>query len=185
MARFRDASVHGRFQPPHLEHLTYIEAGLVAADHVIVGITQPEIVTLAACPEDPHRADASANPFSYEERKAMITSMLLARGHRESQFSFCRFPIEQPLKLPEFLPTSVTCLTTIRDQWNVIKVTRLRQLGYTVEVLWDKRDVKGIQGSEIRARIRAGDESWKADVHPAVVEYLQSQGLLKRMGREL
>jgi nicotinamide mononucleotide adenylyltransferase len=181
MARFHEASVHGRFQPPHLDHLAYIEAGLEAAEHLIIGITQPEIVTLAACPEDPHRADSSANPFSYEERQAMISRMLMACGYLSSRFSFCRFPIEQPQKLTQFLPTNVVCLTTIRDKWNVIKVDRLRALGYTVEILWDKSDVEGIQGSRIRARMRANDDGWRTDVHSAVADYLISEGLLSHV----
>jgi nicotinamide mononucleotide adenylyltransferase len=170
--RFLIASVHGRFQPPHLDHLTYIEAGLAASKHLIIGITQPEIVALAACPEDPHRAEASSNPFTYEQRCEMIKLMLSARNVSSTRFSFRRFPIEVPARLAEHITTDVVCLTTIRDQWNLTKVERLRSIGYSVEVLWDKRDVPGIQGTKIREKIRAGDTSWRSDVHPSVAEFI-------------
>ena len=181
MSRYPLASAHGRFQPPHIEHLEYLEAALANSDHLVIGITQPENVALSDCPEDPHRAVASANPFSYDERCDMISAMLIARGHAPARFSFSRFPIEQPDRLVTSMPTQVVCLTTIRDQWNVVKIERLRSLGYVVIVLWDKRGVDGIQGTRIRARMASNDDGWIGDVHPAVAEYIVSKGLLARV----
>ena len=181
MSRYPLASAHGRFQPPHVEHLEYLEAALENSDHLVIGITQPENVALSDCPEDPHRAAASANPFSYGERCDMIAAMLIARGHAPARFSFSRFPIEQPDMLLTSMPTQVVCLTTIRDQWNVVKIERLRSLGYVVVVLWDKSGVDGIQGTRIRARMASNDDNWIGDVHPAVAEYIVSKGLLTRV----
>ena len=181
MTRYLLASAYGRFQPPHVEHLEYLEAALANSDHLLIGITQPENVALSDCPEDPHRAVASANPFSYGERCDMIAAMLIARGHAPSRFTFSRFPIGQPDMLVTSMPTQVVCLTTIRDQWNVVKMARLRSLGYVVIVLWDKRGVDGIQGTRIRARMASNDDSWIGDVHPAVAKYILSKGLLARV----
>jgi len=181
VTRYPLASAHGRFQPPHVEHLEYLEAALANSDHLLIGITQPENIALTDCPEDPHRAVASANPFAYGERCDMISAMLIARGHAPSRFSFSRFPIEQPDILVSSVPTHVVCLTTIRDQWNVVKIERLRSLGYVVKVLWDRRGVDGIQGTRIRARMASNDASWLGDVHPAVAEYIVSKSLLTRV----
>jgi nicotinamide mononucleotide adenylyltransferase len=175
------ASVHGRFQPPHLDHLEYMLAALQQAEHLVIGITQPDSSHLAACPEDPHRSETSSNPLSFDERVLAISAMLLAEGVAASRFSFKRFPIEMPELLLECLSTDVTCLTTIRDQWNVVKISRLRSLGYHVRVLWDRSDQKGRSGTEIRKRIEKFDEGWKSELHPAVVSYLIDSGILKRM----
>lgn len=179
--KYQLASVHGRFQPPHLDHLEYIEAGLELSEHLVIGITQPTIELLNDCPEDPHRAETPANPFSYEERCELITVMLIAQGYPDSRFSFIPFPIETPAKLEQRLAKSTPCLTTIRDQWNIVKIERLRSLGYLVDVLWDRRGQIGIQGTNVRTKVRNGDESWKNELHPAIVTRLLDTGLISKM----
>ncbi len=179
--KYQLATVHGRFQPPHLDHLEYIEAGLKLSEHLVIGITQPTIDLLSECPEDPHRAEAPANPFTYEERCELVTAMLIARGCSAKQFSFMQFPIEVPGDLEKVLEKSTPCLTTIRDQWNIVKIERLRSLGYVVDVLWDRQGQKGIQGTNIRKKIQNGDSSWKEELHPAVVKELLDTGLISKM----
>ena len=173
--------MHGRFQPPHLDHLEYIEAGLALTDHLVIGITQPMIDTLSDCPEDPHRSEALANPFTFAERCSLIRQMLCAIEVPESRFSFAEFPIEDPTALQVATDIQIPCFTTIRDQWNIIKIDRLRSLGYTVEVLWDRRGKDGIQGTEIRRLIRSDNPNWKKHLHPSVSEYLVGTGLIDRM----
>ena len=173
--------MHGRFQPPHIEHLEYIEAGLALADHLIIGITQPSIDALSDCPEDPHRAAALANPFTFAERCELIGEMLRAIDISESRFSFIQFPIEAPLALRDAIDIKVPCLTTIRDQWNITKIERLRFLGYLVEILWDRRGISGIQGTEIRRLIRAESPDWRRYLHPAVSEHLEKTGLINKI----
>lgn len=175
------ATVHGRFQPPHLDHLEYIEAALNKTSHLIVGITQPDAAQLIDCPEDPHRAESASNPLSYEERCEAIRRMLLSKSISENRFSFVRFPIEQPVNLEKSIALGTVCYTTIRDEWNVIKIERLRSLGYDVRVLWDKRGEPGIQGKEIRRMIRAGDIKWKSFVHQAVADYLIEARIIERI----
>lgn len=179
--KYPKATVHGRFQPPHLDHLEYIEAGLNLSDHLIIGITQPTIDLLNKCPEDPHRAEAPANPFSYVERCELITAMLVAQGFSETQFSFIQFPIELPNELEKYVSISTPCLTTIRDQWNLVKIDRLRTLGFQVDVLWDRQGQAGIQGTNIRSKAQHGDETWKNYLHPAVVDKLLETGLVEKM----
>ena len=43
----------------------------------------------------------------------MISEALVAQGIRREVFSFIPFPIEKPAKLPQFLPVSIPCFTTI------------------------------------------------------------------------
>lgn len=179
--KYPKASVHGRFQPPHLDHLEYIKAGLDLTHHLIIGITQPKIDTLIDCPEDPHRAEALANPFTFAERCDLIGEMLSAIGISESRYSFIQFPIENPEALRDAIDIKVPCLTTIRDQWNITKIERLRSLGYTVEVLWDRRGIDGIQGTEIRRLVRTENADWQRYLHPAIVKHLVATGLINKM----
>jgi nicotinamide mononucleotide adenylyltransferase len=150
-------------------------------DHLIIGITQPDSDDLTACPEDPHRAEPAANPLSYEERCEAITRMLLAAGLLRAKFSFVRFPIEVPEDLREAVQTSVVCFTTIRDEWNLVKVDRLRSLGYEVRILWDRRGESGIRGTEIRRKMKNGDISWTQDVPTSVANYLRESAIPERM----
>jgi nicotinamide mononucleotide adenylyltransferase len=175
------ASVHGRFQPPHLDHLEYMLAALELAEHVIIGITQPDSQQLVDCPEDPHRSEASSNPLSFEERCEAIQLMLRQCGIEAGRFSFVRFPIEVPQNLLNLVSPKVPCFTTIRDQWNVVKIERLKSLGYEVQILWDKTGEPGRNGTAIRNKIMSGDESWKNDVHIAVVDYLTKIGIANRL----
>jgi nicotinamide mononucleotide adenylyltransferase len=175
------ATVHGRFQPPHLDHLEYIEAALNQTSHLIIGITQPDAAQLIDCPEDPHRSESASNPLSYDERCEAIRRMLLARSISENLFSFVRFPIEQPDNLEKFIGVGTVCFTTIRDEWNVVKIGRLKSLGYDVRVLWNKSDQPGIQGTEIRQMIRENDDGWKSFVHQAVADYLIESGIIERI----
>lgn len=175
--------VHGRFQPPHLEHLEYMEEALNRCELLIVGITQPDTQRLDVCEVDPHRAIPAENPLTYDERCECIREMLLARGVNSSRFSFMPFRIDKSDELAKALSTDVVCYTTIRDSWNLEKIQILEKLGYRVEVLWDKRDQAGITGTEIRLLIRLGDASWKQLVHPTVAARLEETHLLARIRR--
>lgn len=173
--------VHGRFQPPHLEHLEYIQEALKRTEFLTIGITQPNSVRLDECNADPHRAWPSENPMTYDERCDCIQAMLAAQGVDQDRYEFIPFPIDRPVDLLAALDSDVVCFTTIRDHWNLKKISILESLGFSVEVLWDKLNVKGISGTEIRQRIRFGDDTWRSDVHPAVVDRLEALGVVARI----
>jgi len=178
---YSEACVHGRFQPPHREHLEYIEEALKRSDHVIVGITQPNSAVLDECEVDPHRALPSENPLTYEERCRCIKAMLLEREYDSSRFSFTPFPIDRPQELKEYVRIETPCLTTIRTTWNIEKIERLRALGYEVQVLWDRREIPGIEGQAIRKMIRDQDPRWTDLVAPAVARLMIDEGLTTRI----
>lgn len=173
--------VHGRFQPPHLDHMEYILAAMERVEHLIIGIAQPNAPYLDDCVADPHRALPEDNPLTYVERCAAIEKMLTGVGVSRDRYSFSHFPIDRPSELPQHVPTSVVCFTTIRDDWNKKKIEILKENGYDVRVLWDKSNEVGISGTDIRRRIRSSDSVWKNSVHPAVAGYLDSEYLLDRM----
>lgn len=176
-------SVHGRFQPPHLDHLAYIKAAADRTEHLIIGIAQPDAPFLDECIEDPHRAQPADNPLTFVERTLAIEKMLTAIGVARDRYSFAKFPIERPEELSQHVPIDTICFTTICNDWNLRKIDTLRGLGYKVEVLWDKRDQKNISGTDIRAKMRASDAQWEENVSPAVSEYLNAAFLVDRIKR--
>lgn len=178
---FTVACVHGRFQPPHLEHLEYMKAALSKVDLLLIGIAQPDAPKLDACDADPHRAQAEDNPFTFDQRREAIVRMLTAEGVDPTSYEVVPFPIDRPDELPTIVPTTVRCFTTIMSDWNLTKIHRLENLGYHVEILWDRRGAPQITGRDIRHKIRSGDATWRSLVHAAVSKYLEESGLIDRM----
>lgn len=181
MSEYKVACVHGRFQPPHRDHLEYIVAALEKSDHVLIGITQPDPTNLEECSANPHRAQPNDNPLSYADRCMCIQAMLVANGYNTSRFSFMPFPIDKAETLVNYVKSDIPCLTTIRDEWNVKKIEVLKEHGYTVDVLWNRKDIPGIAGTDIRRKIRENDSSWKNLVDPAVAHTIITEGMLEKI----
>jgi hypothetical protein len=93
---------------------------------------------------------------------------LLAADIPRDSFAFIPFPIDQPKRLPQFLPRNIPILTTVYDTWNEHKIKVLEESGYTVEVLWRRREKK-FSGHAIRDAIKAGSNVWKEMVPNAAL----------------
>ena len=162
--------VNGRFQPPHKGHREYILAAKELCDFLWVGITQYDLLKRKECAVAPHRARASANPLMYYERVHLLSTMLVAEGIPRGSFGFIPFPIDEPDHLSQFVPTSVTCFTTIYEPWNREKIKVLKDLGYEVRVLWERTvEQKLFSGGKIRESIRKGDAQWEKSVPDAIL----------------
>jgi len=179
--KFKLATVHGRFQLFHLDHLGYIVTAKSYCEHLIIGITSFNIRELIKVDAAPHRFYNQNNPFTYFERTEMITDALVEAGIDKCSFSFSPFPIETPEILPDFIPTDIPCFTTIREEWNRNKIESLKKVGYEVIILKEEL-TKEIEGTKIRNLIINNDDSWKTLVPNAtirIVEKLQIQNRLK------
>lgn len=175
--------VHGRFQPPHREHLDYMLGAKARCRHLIIGITQPDITHLSNSPLKPHRATPASNPLTYEERCEAIGLMLVDAGVAADSFSFMRFPIDSPDDLSTVLSSEVRCYTTICEPWNRHKMSVLTDLGYDVAVLWDHSQARNVTGTAIRQKMYYSDVSWHDDVPPPVVHFLERIELPGRIRR--
>jgi nicotinamide mononucleotide adenylyltransferase len=173
------ASAHGRFQPFHNGHLEYILTSKLRCAYLWIGIAAPDPVEARRLRET-KRERPENNPLSYFERVDMITASLVDHGVSRAEFGFVPFPIEQPALLPNYIPVTVPCLTTVYDDWNREKVELLRRAGYTVIVLYE-RSVKEISGSAIRAAILRGTEDWQSLVPPATVRAVVKTRLAERL----
>lgn len=176
----KEASVHGRFQVPHNDHLKYILAAKQHCDFLWIGIARPDIREQIPCDVAKHRVDRLANPLTYFERTGIISAMLVEAGVNEAEFGFVPFPIDQPDRLSDFISTSIPCFTTICDEWNEHKVKVLRDLGYEVIVLWENR-VPLITGTRIRELIRGGSDEWRSMVPFATSDAIDRLNLRARL----
>lgn len=177
-------SVHGRFQPFHNEHLEYVRAAQRLCDYLWIGITKYDITSTDSNPLGRHRERPENNPLTFFERISIISEVLIESGIDRSKFGFVPFPIETPQRLPDFMPISIPCHTTICEQWNREKIEVLRALGYDVRVLYE-RDQKAVSGAAIRRDIAAGGDSWKDSVPQATVRAVEQLDLRNRLLRLL
>jgi nicotinamide mononucleotide adenylyltransferase len=173
-------SVHGRFQPFHNEHLEYVLAAQRLCDYLWVGITKYDITATDSNPLGRHRERPESNPLTFFERIGIISEALTESGIDRGKFGFVPFPIETPQRLPDFMPVSIPCYTTICEEWNKEKIDVLRALGYDVRVLY-QRDNKGVSGARIRSDIAAGGNLWKESVPPATVRAVERLDLKNRL----
>jgi len=120
------------------------------------------------------------NPLTYFERINIIADVLRDAGVGRDSFGFVPFPIETPNRLPSFMPTSIPCFTTIREEWNREKIEVLRAAGYEVIVLWEKPE-KTITGGAIREDIVAGGSKWRDIVPPATATAVERLKLRERL----
>lgn len=174
-------SVHGRFQPPHLDHLRYILKAKSRCDFLYVGIAQCDISNLVVSAAA-HRHDPAANPFTFEERRTCIEAMLEEAGVSPDEFKVVEFPIEQPHLICKTVPAGAIFFTTVVEPWNEQKIGLLRSQGFTVEVLY--RDQKEISGTCIRSMMLAGNPQWRKLVAPSVaalVDKYDGEGRLRNL----
>lgn len=180
LERHKIGSVHGRFQLPHLGHQEYIQAAIERCEFLWIGIARPDIQENLPCDIAKHREERESNPLTYFERLCIIREMLLDLGIGQNQFNFVPFPIDQPERLRDFLDISVVCFTTIYDDWNRHKINVLKEVGYEVEVLWE-RNHKQYTGQIIRDSISIGTSDWEQMVPAATVNAVRNLNLRQRL----
>jgi nicotinamide mononucleotide adenylyltransferase len=176
----RAGSVHGRFQPFHNDHLEYVLAAKERCRFLWIGITKYDITPIEASPLARLRERPDHNPLTYFERVEMITDVLHEAGIDRASFGFIPFPIETPSRLPVFMPTSIPCFTTIREDWNREKIRVLRGCGYEVIVLWERLE-KTISGGTIRENIIQGRDEWRGMVPRATAGVIDRLSLRERL----
>jgi cytidyltransferase-like protein len=176
--RFAVATVHGRFQPFHRGHLTYLLLARRQCTHLVIGITNPDTLHLAPHPADPTRHLAMSNPFTYFERLQMIRSSLSELRISEKTFTIVPFPLDVPEILQQYCPKSPILLRN-RGPWSVAKEAILRSHGWEVIYIEDERDLS-ISATRIRSKIAVGD-AWEADLPNACAQFLKTLDVQHRL----
>jgi nicotinamide mononucleotide adenylyltransferase len=166
------AVVTGRFQPFHVQHLQLVLLALEQAAHVLVGVTNPEPEGHRAHPASAHRHLASANPYTYAQRRNAIDAALRAAGIEASRYSIAPFPLDAPDRWPEIVPPGTPQFVRVYSDWENEKVRRFEAAGHPAIVLPGDEATR-VSGTEIRRRIGA-DEAWQELVPPGAREVVQS-----------
>lgn len=172
VAAYGLAVVTGRFQPFHVQHLELVLLALERAVHVLVGVTNPEPAEHRAHPASAHRHLASANPYTYAQRRTAIDAALRAAGVDASRHSIAPFPLDAPDRWVEFVPPGTPQFVRVYSDWEREKVRRFEAAGYPAIVLAGDEATR-VSGTEIRRRIAAG-EAWQPWVPPGAREVVQS-----------
>ena len=172
------AAVMGRFQPLHNEHMDYLTAAAARCAHLWIGITR--FLPSRENRGGSHRGLQAENPLTYFEHVVLITDALVSAGFSRDQFTCIPFPLDEPELLPHCLATTIPCLTTLCETWNVQKKEILQECGYEVEVLYHNEE-RRITGQGIRNAIRQGDDRWHNLVPATVRDTLISWNLADRL----
>lgn len=147
----------GRFQPFHLGHLEVVKNGLDQFDFIYIGIGSSQ------------ESNTNDNPFSYSERKEMISWVLEA----EKISSFEIIPIPDIFDPPRW----VDHVFSFIDDFSVVITNNglteglFKEKGYRINTpgFFHK---ESYSGKKIRELIR-NDEPWQDLVHPKIVSYLK------------
>ncbi len=176
------AVVHGRFQILHHGHMEYILKAKALADHIIIGICNPEIELTKYNKICPHRSKISANPLTYYERMECIEGSLIEAGLSRDQFDIVPFPINFPERILNYAPKDAKYYMTIFEPWGEEKERILSQeLDLDVEVIQRGTfEDKKCNSTEIRGKIYRG-EDWKKDVPNYVYRYITQHKLDERI----
>ncbi len=167
--------VTGRFQPIHFDHLALLRHAFALAEHVVVGITNPEPAARTAHPGSAHRHLASANPWTYDERAALIAAALHADGVAADRYTILPFPLDEPARWPDLVPPGTPQLVRVFSDWEREKVRRFSEQGYPPIVLEGDIATR-LSASDIRAAMRSG-AAWQAQVPPGARELLAQRPL--------
>jgi nicotinamide mononucleotide adenylyltransferase len=160
--------------------MEYLMAAAGRCRFLWIGLTQYDIRHLRAVGGSEHRGRPDDNPLTYVERVEILSRALKDEGLKPERFAVHPFPLEEPEKLPDFLPLRIPIFTTVYDDWNRFKIEELRRIGFRVEVLWE-RETKVYAGSRVRALIEEGSTEWQRMVPPATKNAVATTDLRERL----
>lgn len=170
---YSKACIHGRFQPFHNDHLSYFLQAFKKYHFLYIGITKPDIGKISETDflEKKYRDDPSNNIFTYSERCKIIEVALLANGISKDRFSFLKFDIDNIESID--LDKSIVCVSNIVEQWNEHKIEKLKNEGYSVDILY--RDIleDKLSSTRIRELIRLRNSEWKNLVPKSTVSIIE------------
>ena len=181
MERIPIGVAHGRFQPPHNGHVRYLLAAFVQAEHVLVGIATPKLCTEEEAARTGWPCTAALNPFSFAERKGMITAALNEAGVSPDRYSFVDFPSDYA-HVESIVPAGATFFMSVTGTGDTKKIEHLKSLGYAVETVMEiPEDEEREHSGGVRESAKAGTAEWQSLVPDSVRAYMEEHGLIKKL----
>ncbi len=165
--------VHGRFQPPHNGHIRYILSALEKAEHVRIGICTPKICTNEEAERTGYPCTKELNPYSYEERVAMLTLSLTDEGVDASLYSFIPFPSDYH-NIETILPKGTVFFISKTSADDDAKIREIEKAGFKTEILMElTEDTDRERSGHVRDRA----ENWEKMVPKVVADYIHHKNL--------
>jgi len=173
--------IHGRFQVLHNDHVKYIMAGKMLCHNLVIGITNPDIITTGFEKSDPKRDEVLANPLTYYERYIIIKKMMLENSVDFKQISIVPFPINYPDMYKQYLPMDGVFFLTIYDDWGRQKLKYFKSLNLKYHVLWEiSYEEKGISSTDIRSDM-LNNKKWQDRVPESTQQLLVEWNIVQRL----
>jgi cytidyltransferase-like protein len=170
----RVACFTGRFQPFHIQHLEVLFALSQKFDHIIIGITNPDLANLQEHQASSHRHTDEANPFSYESRVKIVNDSI--SGLRQSEFGNMLIEIVPfDLTNPESwnVPAETVFAVRIFSPWEASKLSLFTDQGF--ETLQLPAPATKLSASDIRQSLTANDGEWKDCVAADAIDTIQAE----------
>lgn len=175
-------AIHGRFQPFHLGHMTYLRYALAHADRVAVGITNPwPHLTQVVEGTDMQRHLPTHNPFTLFERVEMISGAVAHLGDATARrVLIVPFDVNaDPHLYDRFIPLRFTQFVAAHEAWDVEKIRRFRQAGYRVHNVPVEDD--RITATAVRSAMTVRGSGWQQMVPPGIAEVVDRIGATGRL----
>ncbi|MEI6316173.1 MAG: adenylyltransferase/cytidyltransferase family protein [bacterium] len=166
--------IHGRFQPLHNGHMKYLLAGFEHAEHIVIGICTPEICTNEFAEQTGYPCTLRQNPYSYDERVAMIAASLCDAAIPSERFSFIPFPSDYK-NISSLVSNDTVFFIGHTGALDSKKKEFLENLGYSTRIILLSDDTREESGAKIRESIANRDNIWKSMVPHAVKKFLENR----------
>jgi len=166
----------GRFQPFHYGHFDFISGAFEHVDHLIIGITNPDIHSMNYAESDLQRSRPESNIFTYKERKEMIDEVISNHFSTLKTHEVIKFNLNDIHSIVNSLPPNLLFFHTIYDSWGEEKRKLFESTGTTVKVLWHRKD-KITTATNVRYHIAERDQDWQRFVPRPVVKIIERIGI--------
>ena len=166
----------GRFQPFHYGHFDFISGVFEYVDHLIIGITNPDINSFNYTESDLQRSRPESNIFTYKERKEMVDAVVKNHFPPSKTHEVIKFNLNDIQPIIDKLPENLLFFHTIYDSWGEEKRKLFESTGTTVKVLWRRKD-KITTATNVRYHLTERDRDWERFVPRPVVKIIQRIGI--------
>ena len=141
-------------------------------DHIIIGVTNPDLENLQEHADSPHRHTDSANPFSYKARVKIIKDSISELPELDSiEIEIIPFDLTQPDSWA--VPAETVFALRIFSAWEASKLDLFAGQGF--EVLELPAQVTKVSASDIREALTTNDSTWHSLVAPGAISKIQQE----------
>ena len=141
---------------------------------MIIGVCVTEICSQEFADQTGYPCTKEQNPFSYDERVAMIAASLRDAAIAPESFSFIPFPSNYK-NIQSIVSNDTVFFIGHTGELDSKKKEFLESLGYQTEIILLSDDSRKESGKKIRTSLANGDDIWKNLVPEAVKNFLENR----------